>query len=444
MRRTATVIIAHEELESVKLMVQTWKMFAAEEGDICVVINNGGQDAISKWAQENPDILFGEQATTGIGWTLNQVIEQLEWSEDIFVVVPGMMFQSQTIKALKNAVDVSKRVGLLGPVFANDITRQACDVEMRTAQEAMQYVGDNKCYEVMGLYEKGVYIAKEARSEIGEFDERLLDYRSVIEDYMLRAIDLKWKKLVVNASLLFRFENNNEEYLEQVVDESYISMEEKWGMHYFNFFENQALITMIDQEKDDAFSVLEIGCDMGATLYKIGELYKNVHLYGAELNENAAKIAKSFSNTCVANIEEQNLPFEKNSFDYIIFGDVLEHLRNPGAAIKYCRKLLKENGKIIASIPNLMHISVMKQLLSGCFTYTETGLLDKTHIHFFTYYEMVKMFEENGYEMETINMTGGNTGQEDAALIQKLVGLSAQTENFMYEAFQYVVCARKL
>ena len=55
-------------------------------------------------------------------------------------------------------------------------------------------------------------------------------------------------------------------------------------------------------------------------------------------------------------------------FDYIIFGDVLEHLHDPMAALAYCKDFLKEEGRIIANIPNVMHISVIEELLKGNFT----------------------------------------------------------------------------
>lgn len=98
----------------------------------------------------------------------------------------------------------------------------------------------------------------------------------------------------------------------------------------------------------------------------------------------------------------------------------------------------------MASIPNLMHISVMEDLLRGNFTYTETGLLDKTHIHFFTYNEIAKIFEAGGYAVEHVKTVVFPLSVEQEQLIDRLLELNLQkdTLRFMYEAFQYVVCAR--
>jgi hypothetical protein len=108
-----------------------------------------------------------------------------------------------------------------------------------------------------------------------------------------------------------------------------------------------------------------------------------------------------------------------------------------------CRDILNENGVIIASIPNVMHISVMEALIDGRFPYADTGLLDRTHIHFFTFYEIMYMFNEAGYEMENINVSEFPLTERQKEIEKVLLGLSDKTEALMYEAFQYIVKARR-
>lgn len=131
-------------------------------------------------------------------------------------------------------------------------------------------------------------------------------------------------------------------------------------------------------------------------------------------------------------------------FDYIIFGDVLEHLHNPLEILEYCRMFLKEGGEILASIPNLMHISVIEQLLRGDFTYTDIGLLDKTHIHLFTYNEIVRIFDKAGYdicEMRSCRYLKINDKQRQ--IIDSLLSIEDAAQSFMYETCQYAVRAGK-
>ena len=71
-------------------------------------------------------------------------------------------------------------------------------------------------------------------------------------------------------------------------------------------------------------------------------------------------------------------------FDFIMFADILEHLRNPSAVVARAKAFLKPDGRILTSIPNIAHNAIIMSLRSGKFKYTETGLLDNTHIHFMT------------------------------------------------------------
>ena len=142
-------------------------------------------------------------------------------------------------------------------------------------------------------------------------------------------------------------------------------------------------------------------------------------------------------------IEDECVDFGEK-FDYIIFGDVLEHLHNPQQTVRYCKELLKENGRIIASIPNVMHISVMNQLLRGEFRYTDIGLLDKTHIHLFTQKEIVRMFAQENYTIEEMQGVIYELDEDEERLLGKLMEISGgNVTEEMYTTYQYSVVARK-
>lgn len=83
-------------------------------------------------------------------------------------------------------------------------------------------------------------------------------------------------------------------------------------------------------------------------------------------------------------------------FDFIVFADILEHLKEPSKVVARAKPFLKSTGKILTSIPNIAHNAIIMSLRNGKFNYTETGLLDNTHIHFMTRKSIMKMFEENG------------------------------------------------
>ena len=93
------------------------------------------------------------------------------------------------------------------------------------------------------------------------------------------------------------------------------------------------------------------------------------------------------------------------TFDKVLLMDVLEHLRVPEKLLWGCRSLLKPNGHLIVTVPNVANITVRLMLLFGRFHYTERGILDKTHVRFFTRKTARKMLKEHGYRITDQKMT---------------------------------------
>jgi 2-polyprenyl-3-methyl-5-hydroxy-6-metoxy-1,4-benzoquinol methylase len=128
-----------------------------------------------------------------------------------------------------------------------------------------------------------------------------------------------------------------------------------------------------------------------------------------ELDEEAGNSAKIFAEESFignhwGDIEKyqwlHHLDDAAKKFDYIIFADVLEHLYDPWKVLSSVKNLLKDNGSLFISIPNIGHNSVIIDLLNGKFEYREVGLLDNTHIRFFTRVSLQRMINEAGFEIE--------------------------------------------
>ena len=99
------------------------------------------------------------------------------------------------------------------------------------------------------------------------------------------------------------------------------------------------------------------------------------------------------------------LPRFTQPFDLMIFGDVLEHLKDPKAVLCEFARHLSDNGEVIISLPNVANIYVRLSLLFGRFDYQDRGLLDKTHLHFFTRKSFRQLMREAGLELETLTAT---------------------------------------
>ena len=147
---------------------------------------------------------------------------------------------------------------------------------------------------------------------------------------------------------------------------------------------------------ESARRVLDIGCGAG----RLGEAIKQrqqASVCGIELDARAAEAARQrLDHVWAGDVERLDIQIAPGSFDAIVCADVLEHLREPGRLLEQAREWLTPDGRLIASIPNVRHHSVVRSLLQGNWTYESAGLLDRTHLRFFTRREIEKLFHRAG------------------------------------------------
>jgi len=130
--------------------------------------------------------------------------------------------------------------------------------------------------------------------------------------------------------------------------------------------------------------VLEFGCNIGETSLVLKG--NHCEVIGMEINNTAAEMAKNIcKEVIIGDVEKDEVWGKiKGEFDVIIFADILEHLRNPDEILKRTKKYLKKNGFVIISLPNIANWRIRLSLLFGRFEYKSTGILDETHLRFYT------------------------------------------------------------
>ena len=145
--------------------------------------------------------------------------------------------------------------------------------------------------------------------------------------------------------------------------------------------------------------VLEFGCATGYMSEAL-KMHHGCSVTGIEFSPEAAELARAHcERIIIGNAESLDFDalFGNDRFDVLLFADVLEHLQDPHSVLRRIRPFITEGGALIASIPNIAHGSVRLALLNGEFRYRDTGLLDNTHLRFFTRESIQDLFEETGY-----------------------------------------------
>lgn len=214
--------------------------------------------------------------------------------------------------------------------------------------------------------------------------------------------------------------------------------------HYFEF-DRPELRSLVPA---DARRVLDVGCGAGALGAALRE-ERGVEVMGLELSPDAAVRARERLDAVVeANLDElDDLPFERGSFDAMVFGDVLEHLRDPHRLLRTLRPWLADDGALVCSIPNVGHWSVVLPLLTqDRWPYADAGLLDRTHVHFFTLTEAELMLRDCGFTLESAATT--TLGQPPPPTADHLtrflaaLGTDEPLARQRLTAYQYLLVAR--
>ena len=382
----------------------------------------------------------------------NQGMRCAAENNDIMLLDSSVVMMPNTMFTLRMGLYDSEKNGSAGCV-AN------CSNNNQEVEEKHESIEDYKKYSVKNnIISENVYeykswlnsaallIKRSMLIRLGELDEQFMLTDFSDNDLGLCILNMGYRNVLCWDSFVFRggvsccFEPDTQRRV-TLIQHDCTRFQEKWDMSsYYYSNVRKDLIAFIRHEQSEHIRVLEIGCGIGATLGKIKYKYPNSEVYGVEIVDKVAKLGASNFEIICDNIENNSLPFEERYFDYIIFGDVLEHLREPETVLLNIKRYLKSGGSIIASIPNIMNAETIYQLLHGFFTYEQSGIRDRTHLRFFTLYEIVNMMERVGYQIKEIDMSRaqGLTTRDFSEFFDKLLAIEGVAERKYFDALQYL------
>ena len=145
-------------------------------------------------------------------------------------------------------------------------------------------------------------------------------------------------------------------------------------------------------------NILDIGCStgyFGQNLEKMG-----AKVTGIDISKIAIKKAKNvISNAIVVDLNQDKLPFNKKTFDIVIASEVIEHLIKPTHVLKEIERVLKSDGYFVVTTPNFMYWGNRLKFLKGQFRYTQSGMFDEGHVHFYSYQTLQEDLIQSGFNI---------------------------------------------
>jgi 2-polyprenyl-3-methyl-5-hydroxy-6-metoxy-1,4-benzoquinol methylase len=195
--------------------------------------------------------------------------------------------------------------------------------------------------------------------------------------------------------------------------------------------------------------ILDIGCGEGALGTSLRAAGAS-HIAGIEATPTAAAEARAALDVLVeGDVLAVDLPFETGEFDYLVFADVLEHLPTPEYALDRVLPLLRPDGHVVVSVPNMRFYLVLARLIADRWNYTDAGIRDRTHLRVFTRRSLLRMLESAGLVAERVernyrlleDQSGiGRFGAAATTVARKTVAPWLFPDLM---AYQYIVVARR-
>src|SRR5580704_1343799 len=163
-------------------------------------------------------------------------------------------------------------------------------------------------------------------------------------------------------------------------------------------YPDQANNDLLERIPLDARVVLDVGCNTGALSAAYRRLNPRARLLGIDKDPAAAgQAARRLDQVAVVDVEHDPMPFALDRpIDCIVYGDVLEHLSDPWAVLRRHAEVLSDDGTMLICVPNMQHWSFADRLLRGTWKYEPTGLLDETHLRWFSLETMREGLEAAG------------------------------------------------
>ncbi|MCL4490725.1 MAG: glycosyltransferase [Nitrospirae bacterium] len=300
-------------------------------------------------------------------------------------------------------------------------------------------------------------IRKDIFERVGGFDEQYLHGSEDI-DLCLKVRKLGLKVMYCSGSVLTHFEQvslkvRGSRFKKRTTRQNNRLFFKKWGdtlddfrlpndlsglkpYHYYHHTRSELLRLIPPGAK----FILDVGCSSGMLGKTLKDSNDNLTVWGIEINGAIAQEAeRRLDKVFVKDIEKSEPLFsEQTLFDCIIFADVLEHLRDPWAALQRFSKHLSPGGTVVCSIPNIQHYKIIKDLILDRWLYRAEGILDRDHVRFFSLATIKNMCAVSGYKIIAIERN------EKAGTLLKVANrlLCNKLDKFLTQQY-LIICERR-
>ncbi|MFW2492015.1 glycosyltransferase [Clostridium chromiireducens] len=453
-KKTSIIILTYNNLNYTCSCLESIREYTTQNTYEIIIVDNNSTDGTREWLKEQTDIKFIlNDENLGFPKGCNLGIDVADNDNDILLLNNDTKVAPRWLDNLKICLYSDEKIGAAASITNNCSNYQAISVPYTDIENMIDFADKNNISNPSKWEQKSRLVAfcmlikRDIINQIGPLDERFTPGNFEDDDLCMRIIEAGYKLMVCNDSFIHHFGSTSfkKDYTKfnNVLRENSQKFEEKWGFNSnYQSLLKFDIINRINEPREKKINILEFNCGLGSTLLRLKYMYPNARLYGIEINKNVAKICEKIIETITEDFEENYIMnFNETKigfFDYIIIGNKLQFSKNPSKLLTELKKFLKPDGYVIATIPNLMHYSVIKGLLMGNFMYNNNSILDSHCTKFFTLPDIQKIFDECGYINPYIFHYSRELSQEDNDFLDQICTIIGSNMKSFFISYQYV------
>lgn len=456
LNKVSIIILTYNNLDYSKKCLDSIRKYTRKDSYEIIVVDNMSTDGTREWLAQQKDIkkVFNNE-NVGFPKGCNIGIKVSESNNDILLLNNDVEVCENWLYNLQIALN-DKEVGAVGASTYSDfegyLNRRDEYFDFNNIDSIKEFakinnISASKRWEYRNkLVGYCLLIKREAIENVGFLDERFTPGTYEDDDISVRLVQAGYYLRFCYDAYVHHYESksfkkDNGIYNKLLYDNGE-KFKDKWKFDSNDKCEiRYDLVRMIEDAENKQINILHWNCGLAGTLLEIKNQYPNANLYGIEENENYNNVTRGLIK--VSNKKSFPLEFNENLFDYIIIGNELENLNEPKEFLKYLREYLKEDGCVIASISNIMHYMVIRNLISGKWNYSEGDFLNRNSKVFFTEDDFIKFIEECGYKNNFIVNWYHINSEEDQKYIDMLCEIGKRKNEDIYKTYQYTINFKK-
>lgn len=364
--KTSIVMLTYNKLQYTKQCIDSIRKYTDKETYELIVVDNNSIDGTVNWLEEQQDLLcIFNKENLGFPKACNQGIG-ISTGDNILLLNNDTLVTESWLNNLVACLYSTENIGAVGPVSNSCPYYQSIPINYTKEKDMFKFAkkfnkSNNELWEErLKLIGFCMLIKKGVINKIGLLDERFTPGNYEDDDYSIRITQAGYKIMLCKDTFIHHYGgtsfNESKEYGE-LLKKNEQKFKDKWGFTSAkNMSMNVKIVSLIDKEEDMKFKILEIGCGCGATLMYMKNKYKNIELYGVDLNKNALNQANFLTkslNEDIYNIENICRYFYDVKFDYIFINDILIKNADNKKLFNKIKKLLVNDGRILLDVKNL-------------------------------------------------------------------------------------------